>query len=85
MINGWEKLLNYRHDGRYDIDNLEAECKIQPLTIGRKKTLFFGREEGVKIAVTYHTLIETAKLNGLFPINYLTHVFPLMMEGNKGY
>lgn len=46
MINGWEKLLNYRHDGRYDIDNLEVERKIRLLTIGRKNTLFFGSEAG---------------------------------------
>lgn len=85
MINGWEKLLNYRHDGRYDIDNLEAERKIRPLTIGRKNTLFFGSEEGVEVAMTYYTLIETAKLNDLSPLDYLTHVFRQLMEGNKDY
>lgn len=38
MIHGWKELLTYRHDGRYDIDNTEAERKIRPLTIVRKNT-----------------------------------------------
>lgn len=33
MTNSWKDLLNYRHDGSYDIDNTEAECKIRSLTI----------------------------------------------------
>lgn len=85
MIKGWEKLLNYRHDGCYDIDNLEAERKIRPLTIGRKNTLFFGSEEGVEVATTSFTLIETAKQNNLSLQDYLTHVFRQLMEGNKDY
>lgn len=85
MINGWKDLLNYRHDGRYDIDNTEAERKIRPLTIGRKNTLFFGSGEGVEVATTYYTLIETCKLNGLVPLDYLTHVFRQLMMGNKDY
>lgn len=85
MINGWKDLLNYRHDGRYDIDNTEAERKIWPLTIGRKNTLFFGSEEDVEVATIYYTLIETCKLNGLAPLDYLTHVFRQLMMGNKDY
>lgn len=85
MINGWKDLLNYRHDGRYDIDNTETERKIRPLTIGRKNTLFFGSEEGVEVATAYYTIIETCKLNGLAPLDYLTHVFRQLMMGNKDY
>lgn len=77
--------FNYRHDGRYDIDNTEAGRKIRPLTIGRKNTLFFGNGEGVEVATTYYTLIETCKLNGLAPLDYLTHVFRQLMMGNKDY
>ena len=28
MLNGWDELLNYRNDGRYTIDNLEAERTV---------------------------------------------------------
>lgn len=85
LLNGWDGLQVYRNDGRYDIDNLEAERKIRPFTIGRKNTLSFGSETGVQVATTYYTLIETCKLNGLCPIDYLTHVFRELMNGNKDY
>lgn len=78
-------MLNYRHDGRYNIDNTEAERKIRPFTIGRKNTLFFDSEEGVEIAKTYYTIIETCKLNGLDPLDYLTHFFRQLMTENKDY
>ncbi len=45
----------------------------------------FGSEEGVEVATTYYTLIETAKMNDLSPMDYLTHVFRQLMEGNKDY
>lgn len=85
MIHGWKELFNYQHDGRYDIDNTEAWLKIQPLTIGRKNTLFFSSGEDVEVATTYYTLIETCKLNGLASLDYLTHVFHQLMMGNKDY
>lgn len=87
--------LNYmKHAGRsclttgmtvVMIDNTEAERKIRPVTIGRKNTLFFGSKEGVEVATTYYTFIETCKLNGLAPLDYLTHVFRQLMMGNKDY
>lgn len=85
VTNGRKDLLNYRHDGCYDIDNTEAERKIRPLTIGRKNTLFFGSEEGVEVATNYYTIIETCKLNGLSLLDYLTHVFRQLMMGNNDY
>lgn len=85
MIYGWKELLNYRYDDRYDIDNTKAGRKIRPLTIGRKNTLFYGGKEGVRVATTYYTLIETCKLNGLVPLDYLMHVFRQLMMGNNDY
>lgn len=55
----------------------------RPFTIGRKNSLFFGSEEGVEVATTYYTLIETAKLNDLSPMDYLTPFFRQMMKGTR--
>lgn len=85
MIHGWKDLLNYRHDGRYDIDNTEAERNIRPLTIGRKNTLFFCNEEGVGVVTIYYTFTKTCKLNGLALLDYLAYVFRQHMVGNKDY
>ena len=83
MINGWDELLNYRNDGRYGIDNLEAERSIRPFTINRKNSLFFGSEEGIEVATTYLTIIETVKKYGLDIKDYLTNAFREVMRGNQ--
>lgn len=53
MVNNWEKLQNFRHDGRFDIDYLEAERQIRPFTGGKSNSKFFGAESGVKRAYIY--------------------------------
>ena len=37
------------------------------------------------VATTYYTLIEMAKLNNLSPLDYLSHAFHQLLEGNKDY
>ena len=37
------------------------------------------------VATTYYTLIEMAKLNNLSPMDYLSHAFHQLLEGNKDY
>ena len=83
MLNGWDELLNYRKDGRYSIDNLVAERAIRPFTVNRKNSLFYSSEEGVGVATTFLTVIETAKMWGLEVRDYLVHVFREIMNGNK--
>ena len=85
MVNGWEKLQNYRKDGRYTIDNMLVERAIRPFTIHRKNSLFFSSEEGVETALTFLTLIETCKNVGLNARDYIAATIRLLMEGNKNY
>ena len=60
-----------------------AERVIRPFTVNRKKSLFYSSEEGVDVATTYLTVIETAKMHGLEVRDYLVHVFREIMNGNK--
>ena len=85
MVGGWEKLLNYRKDGRYTIDNMLVERAIRPFTIHRKNSLFFSSEEGVETALTFLTLIETCKNVGLNARDYIATTIKLLMDGNKNY
>ncbi len=85
MVSGWEKLLNYRKDGRYTIDNMLVERAIRPFTIHRKNSLFFSSEEGVETALTFLTLIETCKNVGLNARDYIATTIKLLMDGNKNY
>ena len=85
MLNSWDELQTYRKDGRYTIDNLPAERAIRPFTVGRKNSLHYSSEEGVEMAMTYLTIIETAKMWGLQVKEYLTYVWREVMSGNTDY
>ena len=85
MKNGWDELQTYRKDGRYTIDNLPAERAIRPFTVSRKNSLHYSSEEGVEMAMTYLTIIETAKMWGLQIKEYLAYVWREVMSGNSDY
>ena len=85
MLNGWDDLQTYRKDGRYTIDNLPAERAIRPFTVSRKNSLHYSSEEGVEMAMTYLTIIETAKMWGLQVKEYLAYVWREVMSGNTDY
>ena len=85
MLNSWDDLQTYRKDGRYTIDNLPAERAIRPFTVSRKNSLHYSSEEGVEMAMTYLTIIETTKMWGLQVKEYLTYVWREVMSGNTDY
>ena len=78
MLNGWEDLQNYLKDGCYTIDNLPAERAIRPFTVSKKNSKLYSSEEGVEMAMTYVTVIETAKMVK----EYLAYVKRVVMSGN---
>ena len=61
-------------DGRACIDNSAAERAIRPITLGRRNWTFAGSDAGGARAATVYSLIETSKLNGLDPEDYLRRV-----------
>ncbi|MEQ1545122.1 IS66 family transposase [Methyloglobulus sp.] len=71
----WSTLTVYCEDGRLEIDNNSVERAIRPFVIGRNNWLFTDTVNGAKASANLYSLIETAKLNGLEPYQYLCHVF----------
>ncbi len=47
---------------------------MKPIALGRKNFLFVGSPGGGRTAAIAYTLIETAKLNGVNPQEWLTWV-----------
>jgi transposase len=70
----WTQLLRYCNDGRLEIDNNAAERALRAVALGRKNYLFAGSNAGGERAAAIYSLIGTAKLNGLDPESYLSHV-----------
>lgn len=83
MLNSWDELLNYRKDGRYTIDNMEAERQIRPITVARKGSLHYSSEEGIKVAAAYMTIIETAKRLGHEAKDFLVRAWREAIYGNQ--
>lgn len=83
-LNQWPKLIRYMDDGRLSIDNNRAERAIKPFVIGRKAWLFANTTSGANASATLYSLVETAKINGLEPYDYLTRLFTeLPMVGTE--
>ena len=70
----WTQLLRYVDDGHLEIDNNAAERALRAVALGRKNYLFAGSDAGGERAAAMYSLLGSAKLNGLDPEAYLSHV-----------
>ena len=71
LANQWHKLIRYVDDGRLSIDNNRAERAVKPFVIGRKNWLFSQTANGAHASAALYSIVETAKINGLIPFNYI--------------
>ena len=81
----WDKLQVYLHDGHVNIDNNRAERAIKPFVIGRKAWLFSNSRGGAQASAILYSMVETAKANGMMPVDYLMILFeqlPLLNDGD---
>uniref|UniRef100_UPI0003B301DE IS66 family transposase n=1 Tax=Novosphingobium sp. B-7 TaxID=1298855 RepID=UPI0003B301DE len=76
------QLLTYTEDGRLDIDNNPAENALRGICLGRKNWLFAGADCGGERAAAMYSLLETAKLNGFNPQEWLANVFGRIGKGH---
>jgi len=74
LSNQWEKLTVYCTNGELNISNILAENAIRPFVIGRKAWLFSDTPKGARASAIHYSLIESAKANGLEPLQYYQHI-----------
>lgn len=74
MLNQWSKLIVYCTNGALRISNILAENAIRPFVVGRKAWLFANSSQGAKASAICYSIVETAKLNGLEPYEYIYSV-----------
>lgn len=70
----WPALTRYADDGRLPMDNNRIENQIRPWAVGRKNWLFSGSLAAGARAADIMSLIQTAKMNDIEPLAYLTDV-----------
>ena len=80
-LNHWDGLSRFLDDGRFELDTNIVERAMRPVALGRKNALFAGADSGGHHWSIVATLIQTAKLNGVEPLAWLTDVLTRMVSG----
>ena len=80
-IRHWPGLVVFLEDGRVEMDTNVVERAIRPHTLTRKNALFAGSDGGARHWAIAMTLIQTAKLNGVDPMAWLTDVLERVVSG----
>jgi transposase len=80
-IRHWPGLIAFLDDGRIEMDTNTVERSIRPHTLLRKNALFAGSDGGARHWSIAMTLIQTAKLNGVDPMAWLTDVLERVVSG----
>jgi len=80
-LNHWSGLQLYLDDGRLEMDTNTVERAMRPVALGRKNALFAGADSGGRHWAIVATLIQTAKLNGVDPLAWLTDVLKRIVAG----
>jgi transposase len=74
LTNQWAALQRFAEDGRLAIDNNRAENQLRLVAVGRKNWLFAGSFEGARRAALLYSLVQSSKLIGIPPFDYLKDV-----------
>jgi hypothetical protein len=77
----WPGLIAFLDDGRIELDSNTVERAIRPHTLTRKNALFAGSDGGARHWTIAMTLIQTAKLNGVDPMAWLTDALERIVSG----
>ena len=80
-IRHWPGLVVFLDDGRVEMDTNVVERAIRPSVLTRKNSLFAGSDGGARHWALAITLIQTAKLNGVDPMAWLTDVLERIVSG----
>jgi hypothetical protein len=80
-LNHWSGLILFLDDGRLELDTNTVERAMRPIALGRKNALFAGADSGAGHWAVVATLIQTAKLNAVDPLAWLTDVLERIVSG----
>ena len=78
----YRKLIRYTLDGRYRIDNNQAENSVRDLALGRKNYLFCGNHEAAGRTAIIYSLKASCKVNDVNPQEWLTDVLNRIQDHN---
>ncbi len=72
LLKRWDSLTRFLHIPGAPLDNNSAERALKMIQRIRKNSLFYANEHGAYVGDVITSLIETCRLNGINPLDYLT-------------
>ncbi len=84
-FNEWGALTKYLENGIWKIDNNAAERMMRPVALGRKNYMTCGSHRGAEHAAFMYTIVESCKMNGIRPVQYIEDVLRRLSYGETDY
>ncbi len=81
LLTHWDGLGVFLADGRVEIDSNTVERRHRVVATVRRNSLFAGSDAGARSWAIFTSLIQTARLNDVDPVTYLTDVLERMASG----
>ncbi len=81
MTNHWSNASRFLNDPTVPLDNNAAERALRGPVVGRKNHYGSRSRRGTEVAAVFYTLIETAKLLGIEPGDYLRRAAEAALAG----
>lgn len=80
MLNHEDNFKLYLSDPNIRMENNSAERGLRKVVIGRKNWLFFGSKRGGESAAALYSVVQTCRIMGIEPFEYLTDIFRRLMS-----
>lgn len=81
LLTHWDGLCVFLDDGRLELDNNPVERRHRVVATVRRNSLFAGSDAGARSWAIFTSLIQTARLNDVDPVAWLTDVLERMASG----
>ena len=81
-LNHWDGLCVFLSDGRVEIDTNTIERLHRIVATGRRNALFAGSDAGARSWAIFTSLIQSARISGLNPFEYLKDVLERIVSGD---
>src|SRR3954452_17842761 len=82
MPNHWDGLCVFLADGRVELDTNTIERLHRVVATTRKNALFAGADSGARSWAIFTSLIQSARMSGLDPFEYLKDVLERIVSGD---
>ena len=80
LMNQEQSLRNFLKDGKAELSNNLCEQQMKPIKLDLKNCQNIGSEDAARDSAFMHSMVQSCRLNGKNPYQYLLHLFRNLKE-----